>query len=197
MLSNIETLLTLDRRELSSGFAEVIKYGVIADRSLLARLNRNLLTPEPTDFPQLLDIIASSSRIKAGVVARDEREGGHRMALNFGHTFGHAIEATSGYGAWSHGEAIAVGMVMAAELGCFLGLTAEKVSFEVRRICRTLDLPTDLPRVDRGALAAAIGLDKKVRGDHVMFVFPRDLGEVEIHPIALEQLASWLDKGAA
>ena len=197
VLSNLETLLTLNHRELSSGFAEVIKYGVIADLGLLERLERGLLHPQPTDFPQLLDIIAASSRIKAGVVVRDEREGGHRMVLNFGHTIGHAVEATSGYGSWSHGEAVAVGMVMAAELGCSLGVTSERVPPEIRRLCRVFDLPTELPQIDCGALATAIRLDKKVRGGHVMFVLPHDLGEVEIHPIALEQLTTWLSNGAA
>lgn len=196
VVSYLETLQTLEPRELASGFAEVIKYGVIADPSLFPLLKAGLLRPERSDFRQLLDIVATSARIKASVVMRDEREGGHRMVLNFGHTIGHAIEATLGYGSWSHGEAIAVGMVMAAELGCSLGLTPEAVAREIRRLCAVFGLPAELPPTDRQALGAAIAHDKKVRGSHVRFVFPRELGQSEIRPIALGQLTSWLNNSA-
>ncbi len=190
--SNLRVLNTLDRAELSNGFAEIIKYGVISDSTLFSRLEASAEALLALEHAQLLDIILTSARIKSEVVERDERESGLRMILNFGHTLGHAIERTAGFGVWSHGQAVAVGMVMAAEFGAWLGRTPAHLASQVADCCRQYELPISIDRDHRAALADAVSHDKKVRGDDVKFVFPVELGRAEVHSVPLWRLKNWL-----
>lgn len=192
VLANTKVLTTLSKRDVSCGFAEIIKYGVISDMSLFHEVSTLSDAYSHRTSRQVLDIIATSARIKADVVVRDEHEGGLRMILNFGHTLGHAIEATSGYGSWSHGEAVAVGMVMAARFGSFLGITPAGVDQALVKCCELHHLPTALVDSSVEALMTAVRHDKKVRGDLVKFVFARSLGEAVVESVSVDQLAKWL-----
>jgi 3-dehydroquinate synthase len=135
-------LATLPARELASGLAEVIKYGPIADWSFLEWVDANLPRLLGGDAAALTFAIQRSCEIKAGVVGQDERDNSLRATLNFGHTFGHAIEAGLGYGAWLHGEAVACGMVMAAELSWRMGLAESDAVAQLRELIRRCGLPT-------------------------------------------------------
>ncbi len=176
------SLASLPTRELRSGMAEVVKYGMILDAPFFAELERQaepLLTLEAT---ALRRTILRSCELKAGVVALDEREEtGERAALNFGHTVGHAIEAVAGYdGPYRHGEAVAVGMVAECRLAERLGWIGPDVTERLLALLKRLGLPTRSPGLDRDALLAAMGRDKKNQGGSVRFVLPRELGRVEL-----------------
>jgi 3-dehydroquinate synthase len=181
VLGDLKTLDTLPVPEYRSGLAEVIKYGIIWDAKLFARLERdlsNLLRREPKT---LAGVIARCCEIKAEVVRRDETEGGLRAILNFGHTIGHALEATSGYGTYLHGEAIAIGQVAAARLSSQLaGLPAEQAE-RIERLLQRAGLPTALkaPGRRRLQLLKAMALDKKVADGEVKFVLAKRIGRVE------------------
>lgn len=181
VLCDLDTLKTLPQREYISGLAEIIKYGVIYDEVLFAQLERNLPKLLQRDAATLASVIARSCEIKADVVSQDETETGLRSILNFGHTVGHAIENSSGYGRYLHGEAIAIGQVAAAKLSHrVLGLPLR----DVERI-ETLFIRAGLPvRFKLNAarwkrLFAAMKLDKKVRAGEIKFVLARKIGRVE------------------
>ncbi|MCA9562002.1 MAG: 3-dehydroquinate synthase [Myxococcales bacterium] len=193
VLANLLTLDTLPKREIACGLAEVIKYGVIADPELFARLEERASTLLSDAGRALLDIVVTSATIKADIVAQDERESGLRMLLNFGHTLGHAVENTSGYGSFHHGEAIAVGMVLAAKLGGVLGITPESVEGKIRNLCDALGLPTEIGPDHVSELSRVVAHDKKVRGDHVKFILAKGIGDAEIVPIPLAQLVGILE----
>jgi len=195
VLINIPVLETLHPRELRSGLAEVIKYGVIADAGLFGDLETQVEDILSVSSEPILEIVARSAKIKGTVVGRDEREAGERMILNFGHTFGHAIEATTGFGAWTHGEAVAVGMVLAAGFGVMLEKTHPWVPKRIADLCASFDLPTSIDTIHLGSLGEAVGYDKKNRRDHIKFVIPVDIGEVEICSIEREDLTTWLQRG--
>jgi len=173
VLIDTDTLRTLPDRELRAGLAEVIKYGAIMDAALFAWLEEHidaLLSREPG---ALAHAIRRCCELKADVVAADEREAGRRAILNFGHTFGHAIERCQGYGEWLHGEAVAAGMVMAARLS---GVAAT----ELARLAALLDragLPTAPPAIGAGEMLAAMGMDKKVQQKRLRFVLLNALGD--------------------
>lgn len=172
VLIDTATLDTLPDRELRAGLAEVIKYGAIADESFFDWLESNmeaLLAREPA---ALAHAVQRSCEIKAEVVAEDERESGRRAILNFGHTFGHAIEHCQGYGEWLHGEAVAAGMVMAAEFSDIDRASVERL----RSLVEAAGLPVSPPRVGAGSLLAAMGRDKKVLGKKLRFVVLERLG---------------------
>jgi 3-dehydroquinate synthase len=192
--ADLDTLETLPRHERANGFAEIIKYGVISDAALFEVLEDEAEALLALSSPRLLDIVLASARIKAEVVVRDEREAGLRMILNFGHTLGHAIERTAGFGSWSHGQAVAVGMVLVAALGAELGLTPASLSARLAALCRRFELPTELDPAHRAALAGAIGHDKKVRGERVQLVVAKTLGEVVVEPLPLAQVRAWLTR---
>jgi 3-dehydroquinate synthase len=180
VLCDLNTLQSLPPREYRAGLAEVIKYGIIRDAALFARLERDLAKLLKLDARVLADIVARCCEIKADVVSQDETEGGLRAILNFGHTIGHALEAISRYGRYLHGEAISVGQVAAAELSAaMLGLP----QIEVERIAglfRRAGLPTsvELNKQQMRQLFAAMRVDKKVRHGQVNFVLAKKLGEV-------------------
>jgi 3-dehydroquinate synthase len=173
VMIDTSTLMTLPDRELRAGLAEVIKYGAVCDPEFLGWLEQNieaLLEKQPN---ALAYAIQRSCELKAEVVADDEREAGRRAILNFGHTFGHAIENRLGYGEWLHGEAVAAGMVMAAELS-----EIEKADVQrLRSLIQRAGLPTSPPDIRPEHWMAAIGMDKKVQQKQIRFVLLRSLGD--------------------
>ena len=177
VLIDTDCLGTLPDRELSAGLAEVIKYGAIRDRGLFDWLEANVDGLLARDGGALAHAIAESCRIKAAVVAADEREAGERALLNFGHTFGHAIEAGAGYGEWLHGEAVAAGMTMAATLSARLSaLPADDVA-RLAALLRRARLPVDPPRFGADRYLALMRHDKKVVAGAIRFVLLRALGD--------------------
>jgi 3-dehydroquinate synthase len=181
VLCDLATLGTLPIRELRSGLAEVIKYGIIDDAALFARLERDLPRLLRRDPEALAEVIARCCEIKAEVVCQDEHETGRRAILNFGHTIGHAIEAISGYGTYLHGEAIAIGQVAAAKLSARLTGLPSADAARIEKLFRRAGLPTRLrlSAPQRKRLLRAMMLDKKVSGGEVKFVLARALGKVE------------------
>ncbi|NBC47812.1 MAG: 3-dehydroquinate synthase [Gammaproteobacteria bacterium] len=178
VIADTDTLATLPGRELSAGLAEVIKYGLIADRPFFDWLEEQAESLRALEPAALATTIARSCRNKAQVVAADEREAGQRALLNLGHTFGHAIEAGAGYGEWLHGEAVGVGLVMAARLSQRLGWIDEETVSRVRRLVSRCGLPL-VPPAD---LAPArwlelMAVDKKVQGGQLRLVLLRGIGE--------------------
>jgi 3-dehydroquinate synthase len=173
VLIDTDTLDTLPDRELRAGIAEVIKHGAIADADFFAWLEDNMDALLAMDAKALAHAVQRSCEIKAAVVAEDEREAGRRAILNFGHTFGHAIENCLGYGEWLHGEAVAAGMVMAAELS---GVADSDVA-RLRQLVSNGGLPISPPGVGAEKLLAAMGRDKKVLGKSLRFVLLRDIGD--------------------
>jgi len=173
VLIDTDTLSTLPDRELRAGLAEVIKHGAIADRAFFEWLELNMEALLAKDPDALAHAVQRSCEIKAEVVAADERESGRRAILNFGHTFGHAIEHCQGYGDWLHGEAVAAGMVMAGELS---GLDGDD-KLRLQRLVASAGLPTAPPSAGSKVLRDAMGLDKKVQHKQMRFVLLKALGE--------------------
>ncbi len=173
VLTDTDTLSTLPDRELRAGLAEIIKYGAIADAAFLTWLEQNMPALIDKQPDALANAIERSCEIKAEVVADDEREAGRRAILNFGHTFGHAIEHCQGYGEWLHGEAVAAGMVMAAELS---DIGADQVE-RLRDLIDRAGLPVAPPRIGAPKLLQAMSRDKKVRQKELRFVLLRELGD--------------------
>ena len=182
------TLATLPEREFRAGMAEVIKYGVIGDAELFADLEAAAgrdatagLASLSAVGPALLQtLLERSAAAKARVVAADEREGGLRAILNYGHTLGHVVEALCGYGTWLHGEAVAIGMVAAGELSLELGLWGASEQRRQRAVIAAAGLPQQWPALDPGAVLQCLQGDKKVRDGKVRFVLPTGLGSVQI-----------------
>jgi 3-dehydroquinate synthase len=177
-----DVLRTLPARELRCGMAEVLKYGMILDADFFARVETTAEAILDRQDSALVPIIAESCRLKAGVVAQDEREEtGLRAILNFGHTIAHAIEAVAGYdGPYQHGEAVAIGMVAESHLAQHLGWIDEAAVARLVHLLERLALPTSCPGLDPHRLLAAMGRDKKNRGGRVRFVLPRAIGRVEL-----------------
>jgi len=173
VMIDTDTLSTLPDRELRAGLAEVIKHGAIADRTFFEWLELNMEALLAKDPDALAHAVQRSCEIKAEVVAADERESGRRAILNFGHTFGHAIEHCQGYGDWLHGEAVAAGMVMAGELS---GLDGDD-KLRLQRLVASAGLPTAPPSAGSKVLRDAMGLDKKVQHKQMRFVLLKALGE--------------------
>lgn len=176
VVCDLSLLATLPQRELVAGLAEVIKYGPIADADFLAWLEQNLpalLTREPQ---ALAHAVKRSCEIKAAVVGQDERESGLRAILNFGHTFGHAIETGLGYGQWLHGEAVGCGMVMALVLSQRLGLISSEQATRVTRLIAAAGLPTQGPPLGAQRYLDLMRHDKKARAGQIQFVVIEALG---------------------
>lgn len=174
VLCDLDVLKTLPDRELSAGLAEVIKYGPIADMAFLDWIDANMDALLARDPEALAYAVRRSCEIKAWVVGQDERESGVRAILNFGHTFGHAIEAGMGYGAWLHGEAVGCGMVMAARLSAALGLVDMPFVERLTELVRRAGLPTVAPVLDArnnvGRYLELMRVDKKSEGGSIKFV---------------------------
>jgi 3-dehydroquinate synthase len=182
-----ETLSTLDKREFRAGLAEVVKYGIIWDSKFFEFLEKN---PGSFKGPSegLIGAIERSCEIKAEVVGADERETGLRSILNFGHTFGHAIETQSGYGTFLHGEAVSLGMVMAAEFSVKLGLCEAGVEKRIEALLSSLELPVNPPALSGNLLIDSMKLDKKVTGARMRFVLTSGIGKVFLREVAEEEL---------
>ena len=176
------TLDTLPTRELRSGLAEVIKYGIIYDASFFATIGAAMPALLRRERKPLLQVILRSCQIKAEVVAQDETEQGLRAILNYGHTVGHALESITSYRRYKHGEAISIGMVTASLIGEALGVTPPSVT---QAICRTLaaaKLPIGFPKdIDAGQVLDASQRDKKTESGKLRFVLARSIGDVYLH----------------
>jgi len=178
VIADTSTLNTLEDRQLSAGLAEVIKYGLIDDPEFFAWLETGIDALLVRDPEALAYAIERSCRDKAAVVAADEREAGRRALLNLGHTFGHAIETGMGYGEWLHGEAVAAGMVLAAELSVRLGWLDEAELARIVALLERAGLPTHAPEeVTAERFLELMAVDKKVRDERLVLVLPRGLGE--------------------
>ena len=182
VLIDPDTLATLPAREFRAGMAEVIKYGVIGDPELFADLEAadDLSSLEGVGPELLGHLLERSAAAKAAVVAADEREGGLRAILNYGHTLGHGIETLSGYGTFLHGEAVALGMVAAGELAVALGLWTAGDQARQRAVIAKAGLPLQLPSLDPEAMLRTLQSDKKVKDGQVRFVLPTAVGQVSI-----------------
>jgi 3-dehydroquinate synthase len=170
VVCDLDTLRTLPKRELRAGLAEVIKYGPIADADFLDWIETHLDGLLAGDASGLTHAVRRSCEIKAWVVGQDERESGLRAILNFGHTFGHAIEAGLGYGHWLHGEAVACGMVMAADLSARLGLVRADFALRLKRLIERADLPVRGPALGADRYLELMRIDKKAQGGEIRFV---------------------------
>ncbi|MGH8033333.1 MAG: 3-dehydroquinate synthase [Luteimonas sp.] len=181
VFADTATLRTLPVRELRAGFAEVIKYGAIADAAFLDWLDGNARALLDGDTAALAEAIARSCRHKAAIVERDPFEHGERALLNFGHTFGHAIETELGYGGLNHGEAVAVGMVLAARLSARLGLATDTDTQTLRAVLQRFGLPVALPAgLVPQALLAHMRLDKKAQSSGLRFVLWDGIGRARV-----------------
>ncbi|MDE2613643.1 MAG: 3-dehydroquinate synthase [Burkholderiales bacterium] len=174
---DLDTLATLPRRELAAGLAEVIKYGPIADAGFLDWIEAHLEHLLARDAAALAHAVRRSCEIKAEVVGADERESGQRAILNFGHTFGHAIEAGLGYGAWLHGEAVGCGMVLAARLSAALGLADAAFAARLERVVARAGLPVRPPAMPVARWLELMRLDKKAEAGEIQFVLVERPGE--------------------
>ncbi len=171
VIADLDTLDTLPDRELSAGLAEIIKYGPIADDAFLTWIESNLAALWARDKEALAYAVKRSCEIKAWVVGQDEREAGLRAILNFGHTFGHAIEAGMGYGAWLHGEAVGCGMVMAADLSVRLGLIDAAYARRIEWLVERARLPVRGPKeVSPDRYLELMRVDKKSEAGEIRFV---------------------------
>ena len=188
VICDLDTLLTLPDRELSAGLAEVIKYGPIADGDFLDWIEAHLDALLARDPQALAHAVQRSCEIKAAVVAEDEREGGLRAILNFGHTFGHAIEAGLGYGAWLHGEAVGCGMVLASELSVQLGLMPAAFASRMRRLCERARLPVRAPDLGAERYLELMRVDKKSEAGELRFVLIEAIGRASLRTVPDEQL---------
>jgi len=177
VIADTDSLNTLDDRQLSAGIAEVIKYGLIDDPEFFSWLEQNMASLMAREPEALAYAIARSCEDKARVVAADEKEAGSRALLNLGHTFGHAIETGMGYGEWLHGEAVAAGMVLAAELSAHLGWIGEDVVERVRRLISAAALPVEAPgELSSDRFLELMAVDKKVQDGILRLVLMKGMG---------------------
>ena len=182
VLIDPETLATLPAREFKAGMAEVIKYGVISDLELFELLENQDDISEISNLEEklLLEIIERSAKSKANIVIKDEKESGVRAFLNYGHTFGHAIENLCGYGKWLHGEAVAMGMVAVGQLAVQRGLWKETEAKRQQRLIEKAGLPSKWPSLEPENVLSSLQGDKKVKDGKVSFVMPLKIGDVKI-----------------
>ena len=191
IVADVATLATLPAREFREGLAEVIKYGAIMDAPMLADLERSLDALLARKLAPLEEFVARSLAHKAAVVSADEREDGLRKTLNFGHTIGHAIEASAGYGKYFHGEAVAIGMVAASRLSsAYAGFSADEAS-QLQRLLERAGLPTVMPsdwRSHENEFLRALNLDKKRAAGAIEFVLLDRLGHALTRSLSLDEI---------
>jgi 3-dehydroquinate synthase len=176
VIADTSTLNTLPPRELAAGLAEVIKHGAITNTGFFDWIESNIEKLLNKDPAALAYAIQRSCEIKAEVVRQDEREGGLRAILNFGHTFGHAIEAGLGYGEWLHGEAVGCGMVMAADLSCRMGFLDQASTNRIKALVKAAGLPVVAPDLGIQRWIELMQVDKKSAGGEIKFVLLKPLG---------------------
>ena len=196
VLIDPNTLSTLPDREFRAGMAEVIKYGILGDPELFELLESSSdLSSAKGVSPALLEtILERSAAAKARVVAADEKEGGLRAILNYGHTFGHVVETLCGYGSWLHGEAVAIGMVAVGELAVLRGDWSRDDCDRQHALIAAAGLPTAWPNLDPEAVLKTLQGDKKVQDGQLRFVMPTAIGNVEIrNDISREQILRCLE----
>jgi 3-dehydroquinate synthase len=186
VISDVETLQTLPTKELKSGLAEVVKYGVISDHLLFEILEKDFNKVLQRDKKILLEIVKRCTKIKAKIVEKDETEKGRRVILNFGHTLGHAIETVTNY-KYKHGEAIAIGMVFAANLAVKVGMLDRGEAERIASLLYNIGLPVEisLSRSKISKIIKIIGHDKKMREGKLRFVLPESIGRVVYQDIPL------------
>ncbi len=182
VLIDPKTLFTLPSREYKAGMAEIIKYGVISDLKLFELLESqdNISDISTIQEKLLIEIIERSAKSKAKIVIKDEKESGERAFLNYGHTFGHAIENLCGYGKWLHGEAVAMGMVAVGQLAVQRGLWNKTEAERQRRLIEKVGLPSKWPELELDKVLRSLQGDKKVKDGKVSFVMPLKIGYVKI-----------------
>ncbi len=195
VVADTDTLRTLPERELCAGLAEVLKHGLLADAAYFAQVTRDLPQLLACDEAALAEAIARSCEIKAAIVARDEKESGERALLNLGHTFGHAIEALTGYERWLHGEAVGCGMCLAADLSQRLGLISRIDVDTIELAVAAAGLPT---RIEGLACAAAVDSmrgDKKSEAGAIRFIVLERIGRAIQRTVPAEALEATLIAG--
>jgi 3-dehydroquinate synthase len=201
VVCDLATLKTLPPRELSAGLAEVIKYGPIYDMAFFDWIEQHIDALRACDAGALAHSVRRSCEIKAAVVGQDERESGLRAILNFGHTFGHAIEAGLGYGKWLHGEAVAAGMVMAAELSRELGLASALLVQRLRDLIARAGLPVQGPALaaqdNAGRYLELMRVDKKAVQGEIRFVLVDDAGHATVRAAPDAQVRAVIDRCCA
>ncbi len=184
VLIDTETLTTLPDREYLSGLAEVLKYGIVCDRDFFVFLENNVENLRKRDLTCLKEVIRISCSRKASVVERDEKEGGYRAVLNFGHTYAHAIERLTNYTSFLHGEAVAIGMVQAAKLSELKGYADRHDTALIINLLKSLGLPVDLVPFPVDQYYQALLKDKKMRSQGINFVFNKGIGDSVIENVS-------------
>jgi len=180
--ADIAALGTLPRKELLCGIAEIIKYGVIRDARLFDLLDEKREAILSLDPDVMSHIIKRACEIKAEVVSADERESGIRAVLNYGHTIGHAVETETGYSKYLHGEAVAIGMCLAARLSVAMGMMKSAHADRIISVVKAYGLPSELPKEINGdKLISLISIDKKAIAGEIKFILPKNIGDVAIH----------------
>jgi 3-dehydroquinate synthase len=195
VVADIDTLKTLPEDELANGLAEVIKSAAVRNRNLFSFLETNIKKVRELHPEVLENMISETARIKAEIVARDEREEGLRGILNYGHTIGHAIEAVSGF-RFKHGQAVAIGMMAAAKISSRMGILDESEVVRLEKLIMAAGLPVQMPELDIEKVVLAMQHDKKVRDDKIRFVLLKSIGNAfisdEVYPaLVKEVLVGW------
>jgi 3-dehydroquinate synthase len=180
---DIDTLNTLERRDLSAGLAEVIKYGVISDSNFFCWLEDNVINLKNRKPESIIYAVRRSCQIKAEIVALDEREGTVRAHLNYGHTFGHAIEKLAGYGQFKHGEAVSIGMIVAAKISARQGFCSQQDVQRLTDLLSVFDLPVNPPDFSLTEYVVAMQKDKKVKQGVLTMVLNRGIGDCFLYKI--------------
>jgi 3-dehydroquinate synthase len=191
VLIDVETLDTLPEREYRSGLGEIVKYGAVLDSEFFAFLEQNAGRLLARDKEALIHAVGRSCAIKAALVQQDEREGGVRAVLNYGHTLGHAVETLTGYKEYLHGEAVAIGMVQAARVSQHHGFCSAADLQRIEALVQLLGLPAELPPFPRQAYAEALSHDKKVRDSGLLFICNVGIGAYRME--RLKDLAALLE----
>jgi 3-dehydroquinate synthase len=183
VIADLNTLRTLPARELSAGLAEVIKHGAIADSAFLDWIEANTSALLACDTDAMAHAVLRSCEIKSAVVSADEREGGIRATLNFGHTFGHAIESGLGYGEWLHGEAVGCGMVMAADLSARLGHIGQADAQRLKQMIKAMYLPIVPPKLGTERFMELMQVDKKTEAGQIRYITLGSIGAARIQQV--------------
>ncbi len=197
VIADLDTLQTLPPKELAAGLAEVIKHGAIADANFFKWLEANIDALNACDPQAMEHAVLRSCEIKSDVVAQDEKEGGVRATLNFGHTFGHAIEAGMGYGEWLHGEAVGCGMVLAADLSVRVGELTTDDAERLKKLVAALKLPTVPPRLGLERYMDLMSVDKKAEGGEVRYILLNGIGRSMIKAVDDQLVAQTLEATGA
>lgn len=192
VIADLNTLKTLPARELSAGLAEVIKHGAIADAQFLDWIEANTKSLLACDTDAMSHAVLRSCEIKSAVVSADEREGGIRATLNFGHTFGHAIEAGMGYGEWLHGEAVGCGMVLGADLSCRLNYISKAEANRLTKIIQSMNLPIAPPKFGGKRYLELMQVDKKTESGQIRYVVLEKIGKAQIQGVPDAQVLETL-----